>query len=123
MAGKVLINLATGLEDPERVTAAFLVATAALQQEKTVVIWTLKDAAGSTFGRDRWPEGTPRPQVSIEFEVDDVAAAVAELRSRGIDVLQDPKVEPWGQTTARLISPEGILLGLTYTPWLREGED
>jgi predicted peroxiredoxin len=44
MAGKVLVNLATGLEDPERVTAAFLVATAALQQEKTVVIWTLKDA-------------------------------------------------------------------------------
>jgi len=94
-----------------------------LEGVKHFGLWTLKDAAGSTFGRDRWPEGTPRPQVSIEFEVDDVAAAVAELRSRGIDVLQDPKVEPWGQTTARLISPEGILLGLTYTPWLREGED
>ena len=44
MAGKVLINLATGLEDPERVTVAFLVATAALTQDKEVVIWATKDA-------------------------------------------------------------------------------
>jgi predicted peroxiredoxin len=44
MAGKVLVNLATGLEDPERVTVAFLVATAALEQGKEVVIWTTKDA-------------------------------------------------------------------------------
>ncbi len=28
MAGKVLVNLATGMEDAERVTVAFLVATA-----------------------------------------------------------------------------------------------
>ncbi|MGZ4409752.1 MAG: DsrE family protein [Gaiellaceae bacterium] len=44
MTGKVLINLATGLEDAERVTVAFLVATAALGQGKEVVIWTTKDA-------------------------------------------------------------------------------
>lgn len=44
MAGKVLINLATGLEDAERVLVAFLVATAALGQGKQVVIWTTKDA-------------------------------------------------------------------------------
>src|SRR4029078_10865196 len=44
MAGKVLVNLATGMEDPERVTVAFLVATAALDQGKTVVVWATKDA-------------------------------------------------------------------------------
>jgi predicted peroxiredoxin len=44
MAGKVLVNLATGLEDAERVTVAFLVATAALEQGKSVVIWATKDA-------------------------------------------------------------------------------
>jgi predicted peroxiredoxin len=33
---KVVINLATGLEDAERVTVAFLVATAALEQRKQV---------------------------------------------------------------------------------------
>ena len=44
MAGKVLVNLATGLEDAERVLVAFLVATAALEQGKSVVIWATKDA-------------------------------------------------------------------------------
>jgi predicted peroxiredoxin len=42
--GKVLINLATGMEDGERVLVAFLVATAAQQQGKQVRIWTTKDA-------------------------------------------------------------------------------
>jgi len=41
---KVLINLATGMEDAERVLVAFLVATAALAQGKQVVIWATKDA-------------------------------------------------------------------------------
>ena len=44
MTDKVLINLATGLEDAERVLVAFLVATAALAQGKQVVIWATKDA-------------------------------------------------------------------------------
>ena len=42
--GKVLINLATGMEDGERVLVALLVATAAQQQGKQVRIWTTKDA-------------------------------------------------------------------------------
>ena len=41
---KVVVNLATGLEDEERVTVAFLVATAALAQGKQVVLWATKDA-------------------------------------------------------------------------------
>jgi predicted peroxiredoxin len=44
MAGKVLVNLATGMEDAERVLVALLVATAALDQGKSVVIWATKDA-------------------------------------------------------------------------------
>ena len=46
MAGndKVLINLATGMEDGERVLVALLVATAAQQQGKQVRIWATKDA-------------------------------------------------------------------------------
>ncbi len=42
--GKVLINLATGLEDAERVTVALLVATAALDAGKKVGIWLTKEA-------------------------------------------------------------------------------
>jgi predicted peroxiredoxin len=41
---KVLINLATGIEDGERVLVALLVATAAQQQGKQVRIWATKDA-------------------------------------------------------------------------------
>jgi predicted peroxiredoxin len=41
---KVLVNLATGLEDAERVTVAFLVATAALDRGKQVGIWLTKEA-------------------------------------------------------------------------------
>ena len=44
MAGKVLINLATGLEDPERVTVAFLVGGAALERGEAVAMWLTKEA-------------------------------------------------------------------------------
>jgi predicted peroxiredoxin len=45
MAGqKVVVNLATGLEDPERVMIAFLVAGAARDQGKQVAIFLTKDA-------------------------------------------------------------------------------
>jgi predicted peroxiredoxin len=42
---KVLVSLVTGVEDDaERVTVAFLVATAALQQGKQVVVWATQEA-------------------------------------------------------------------------------
>ena len=44
MSDKVVINLATGLEDPERVTVAFLVATAALEQGRSVAMFLTKEA-------------------------------------------------------------------------------
>ena len=44
MPKKVLVNLATGLEDPERVTVAFLVAGAAVEQGAEVAIWCTKEA-------------------------------------------------------------------------------
>jgi predicted peroxiredoxin len=44
MAEKVLINLATGLEDSERVTVAFLVGGAALERGRKVAMWLTKEA-------------------------------------------------------------------------------
>ena len=41
---KVVVNLATGLEDAERVTVAFLVATAALGTGKQVAMFLTKEA-------------------------------------------------------------------------------
>jgi predicted peroxiredoxin len=42
--GKVVINLATGLEDAERVTVAFLVGGAALERGKRVAMFLTKEA-------------------------------------------------------------------------------
>jgi predicted peroxiredoxin len=44
MAEKIVVNLATGLEDPERVTIAFLVGSAAVAKGKTVAMFLTKDA-------------------------------------------------------------------------------
>jgi predicted peroxiredoxin len=41
---KVVVNLATGLEDPERVTVAFLVAGAAASAGKQVTMFLTKEA-------------------------------------------------------------------------------
>ena len=42
--GKVVINLATGLEDTERVTVAFLVGGAGVEQGKHVTMFLTKEA-------------------------------------------------------------------------------
>jgi predicted peroxiredoxin len=42
--GKVVVNLATGLEDAERVTVAFLVGGAAASQGRDVVMFLTKEA-------------------------------------------------------------------------------
>ncbi len=44
MSDKVVINLATGLEDAERVTVAFLVGGAALAKGKQVAMFLTKEA-------------------------------------------------------------------------------
>ena len=90
-----------------------------LEGTKHFGLWPLADAARSCFETDRWPDDVPIPQAVIEFEVDDVAQAAAEMERRGYRLLTGVKTEPWGQVVARLLSPEGLLLGLTSTPWMR----
>jgi catechol 2,3-dioxygenase-like lactoylglutathione lyase family enzyme len=58
----------------------------------------------------------PLPQASVEFEVPDVPAAAGELKAKGHRLIHEPHTEPWGQITARLLSPEGLLVAVCYTP-------
>src|ERR1700738_3835318 len=44
VANKMLVNLTTGLEDPERVTVAFLVGGAGLAKGKAVAMFLTKEA-------------------------------------------------------------------------------
>jgi catechol 2,3-dioxygenase-like lactoylglutathione lyase family enzyme len=84
-------------------------------------VWPLHQAAQACFGSDEWPADRTVPQASVEFEVesaDAVAAAAEELRSGGYAVLHDARLEPWGQTVARLLSPEQLIIGVSYAPSL-----
>ena len=82
-------------------------------------LWPLSQAAQSCFGADTWPPNVPEPHSWLEFDVEDVATASAALKTRGYKLLVEARKEPWGQTVTRLLSPEGILVGITFTPWLR----
>ena len=92
----------------------------ALPGVKHLGLWPLARAAQTCFGTDHWPGHVPVPQATIEFEVQDVAAAAQELQQRGYELIHPAKTEPWGQTIARLLSPEGLLIGLSYAPALHQ---
>ena len=94
--------------------------TEELKGANTFAVWPLAQATESCFGKNEWPADIPRPQAWLEFDVDDVAEATQEMESRGYRVLVSNRTEPWGQVVSRLISPEGLLVGLTMTPWMRE---
>ena len=94
--------------------------TEALKGAKTFALWPLSQAAQSCFGKDSWPDNIPVPHGWLEFDVDSVEKATAELESQGYRMLIKNKKEPWGQTVSRFLSPEGLLVGITFTPLLRE---
>jgi catechol 2,3-dioxygenase-like lactoylglutathione lyase family enzyme len=82
-------------------------------------LWPLAAAAQSCFGQDAWPKAVPVPHSWLEFDVEDVASATEVLKAQGYELLVEARKEPWGQTVTRMLSPEGILIGITFTPWLR----
>ena len=94
-----------------------------LQGVKHFGLWPLSEAANACFGTTQWPAELPVPQASIEFEVPDVAAAAAELTARGCRLIHDAHTEPWGQVTARMLSPEGLLVAICYTPAFHDEEE
>ncbi|EOC1314377.1 glyoxalase [Cronobacter turicensis] len=83
-------------------------------------VWPLSQAASSCFGVEQWPAQMPVPQGWVEYEVDDLVSATRKLREMGYRLLVENREEPWGQSVTRLLSPEGLLTGLTITPWLRQ---
>ena len=82
-------------------------------------VWPLSEAAEACFGTPEWPSHLAIPQASVEFDVADVAgvqAAADELVAAGFQLLHPMREEPWGQTLVRLLSPEGAIVGVSYTP-------
>ncbi|MGQ3673967.1 hypothetical protein ACT6QH_00435 [Xanthobacter sp. TB0139] len=82
-------------------------------------LWPLTQAAQSCFGRDEWPADLPTPQAWLEFDVENIAVATEGLLARGYHLLISNRQEPWGQRVTRFLSPEGLLVAVSETPWLR----
>jgi catechol 2,3-dioxygenase-like lactoylglutathione lyase family enzyme len=94
-----------------------------LEGVKAFALWPLSQAAEAVFGAEEWPAEIPAPQAWMELDVESAEAvgeAVTELEAAGHRVLRGAHEEPWGQTTSRLISPEGLLIGITFTPWMHD---
>jgi catechol 2,3-dioxygenase-like lactoylglutathione lyase family enzyme len=81
-------------------------------------VWSLAGVATSCFGTSSWPEELPVPSATIEFEVDDVDLAAAELERAGHQLLGGASDEPWGQRVARQQTADGLLIAVTHTPWM-----
>jgi catechol 2,3-dioxygenase-like lactoylglutathione lyase family enzyme len=82
-------------------------------------VWPLSQAAEACFGTPEWPANRVIPQASIEFEVENeqaVADAGEELQSAGYELLHPARTEPWGQTVARLLTEDGLIIGISYAP-------
>jgi hypothetical protein len=88
-------------------------------------VWPLSQAAEACFGSREWPASRPVPQACVEFEVADAASvqdAADELAAAGHELLHPVKTEPWGQTIARIQTAEGVLVGISYAPWLHTND-
>lgn len=94
--------------------------TDALAGVKHFALWPLSQAAESCFSTDTWPNDILTPQAWIEFDVEDVDEATATLEAAGYRLLVSAREEPWGQTVTRLIGSDGLLVGITHTPWMRD---
>jgi len=95
--------------------------TQKLEGSRYFGVWPLSEAARTCFGRDRWPRGHPVPQMFIEFEVGSPAAvtrAAAELTGQGLRLLHPPRTDPWGQRVVRLQTRDGLIVGISFVPWM-----
>jgi catechol 2,3-dioxygenase-like lactoylglutathione lyase family enzyme len=120
-AGRAFYKDTLGL--PLEVVSGDYLAVDGFAGSKHLGVWPLADAAESCFGSRQWPADVPVPQATLEFEVVDVPAAAAELESSGYTLIHGARTEPWGQVIARLLGPEGLLIGVCWTPWLNAPQD
>jgi len=93
--------------------------TEGVEGAKHFALWPLSQAAESCFGSPKWPDNLPVPQAWLEIDVEDISSATKELEKSGYNLLVSARKEPWGQTVTRFLSPEGLLVAVTHTPWMR----
>jgi catechol 2,3-dioxygenase-like lactoylglutathione lyase family enzyme len=58
----------------------------------------------------------PGPDVALWLQVRDLAATAAELAVRGVLVLREPRLEPWGLHEMWISDPDGLRIVLVEIP-------
>jgi predicted peroxiredoxin len=113
--GKVVINLATGHEDADRVTVAFLIATAALERGRPVAMFTTKEAVRLGLpGYAQAIESAGSPPVSRLFD---------QFIERGGDLLLCPICFKARHLDEQTIVSGARLAGATpLWEWIGEGD-
>ena len=80
-------------------------------------LWDRAFAAERIFGDAARKNDVPSGFM-LGLEVDDPSSATDRL-SPSARRLQSPQEEPWGQETARFLTPGGAVCEFTRTPWAR----
>lgn len=65
-----------------------------------------------SLGKDARAHDPARPSFEIAFETADVAGALARALAAGARLVQAVRQEPWGQITAYVATPQGVLVEL-----------
>ena len=63
---------------------------------------------------------TSKLNASPEEDAKAVAAAGGELQRVGFELLHPARTEPWGQTVTRLLTDDGLIIGISYAPSLHD---
>jgi lactoylglutathione lyase len=65
------------------------------------------------IGRDPAVAGGANPTFSLWVYTDDCDAAVEHLRVAGVEIVEEPADQPWGERVARVRDPDGntVILG------------
>ncbi len=103
--GKVVINLMTGHEDADKVTIAFLVATAALTKDKQVAMFLTKEAV--RLGLPGYPtqSSRPAPHPYRDCSSNTATAAASCWCARSASTRGDSTSPPWSPTRASPAPP------------------
>ena len=61
-------------------------------------------------------ESSPSPATAVWLQVRDLAATAADLIAHGVQVLREPRREPWGLDEMWIADPDGLRLVIVEVP-------
>jgi lactoylglutathione lyase len=62
------------------------------------------------IGRDPDAPAEPTDRFSLWVYAEDCDAAVDRLRAAGVEIVEEPTDQPWGERVARVLDPDGNLV-------------